>query len=191
MAYDDINLVILSENIDNLFAGTSSDDIIIGGNSNDTLGGRADDDVIIGLGGNNQLFGDGGDDLLSGGSLRLIDEDNRIEITTTNKTGIDTLTGGGGDDIFVLGGNPIDLLGENAPQIDFYTQAGNDDYALITDFNTEDDTIVLGSSREDYTISNSPDGLPTGAGIFRGNELIAIAQNVELDLDGDYFRFET
>ncbi|MGL5881501.1 MAG: calcium-binding protein [Xenococcaceae cyanobacterium] len=191
MAYDNINLAILNDSLDNLFAGTSGEDIIIGGNGNDTLGGRADKDVIIGLGGNNQLFGDGGDDLLSGGSLRLIDEGNRIEITTLNKTGIDSLTGGGGDDIFVLGGNPNTLLGENTPQIDFYTQAGNDDYAVITDFNTDNDTIVLGSSRENYTIGNSPDGLPTGAGIFRGNELIAIAENVELDLGRDYFRFET
>jgi Ca2+-binding RTX toxin-like protein len=191
MSYDDTNLTVFNGDTDNNFTGNSEEEVIIGGNGNDTLAGGGDDDILIGYGGNNFLSGEEDDDLLSGGTIRIINnDDTRFEITG-NKTGIDTLTGGEGENIFILGGNPSDTLGENAPQIDFYNQAGSDDYALITDFDTDDDTIVLGSSRGEYTIGTPPSDLPTGTGIFKGDDLIAIAQNAELDLGGDYFQFET
>ncbi|NJK60378.1 MAG: hypothetical protein HC918_09240 [Oscillatoriales cyanobacterium SM2_1_8] len=81
---------------------------------------------------------------------------------------IDTLTGGAGSDVFVLGDS----------RRAFYLGTGAQDYALITDFNPATDFLqVHGGSV--YTVGAAPAGLPTGAALFVGNDLVAILTGVD------------
>jgi Ca2+-binding RTX toxin-like protein len=174
---------ILDRNTSHDFIGTPENDNVIGGYLDDTIRGGEGDDLLIGGGGNNLLFGDEGNDTLSGASIDLINNDD----VTLDRQGIDTLTGGTGADSFVLGGN-LDSIINSSDSVVLYASAGNDDYALITDFDPSEDKIVLGGSKNDYTLGSSSSGLPEGTGIFRQEELIAIVQgNSELSLSEGYF----
>lgn len=100
------------------------------------------------------------DDLIIG-HLNLLSEEH-----DTNE--IDTITGGGGNDLFVLGNY------DSA----FYVNGGEADYAVITDFATGD-KIGLSGKRSDYDLR---DGISTdrgsGVGIFlkNTNDLVAIIE---------------
>jgi serralysin len=105
------------------------------------------------------MDGSAGNDTLQGfGSIR--------------KNVIDTLTGGLGADLFVIGNT-----GGNA-----YSSRGNDDYALITDFNQNGgDRLQLFGNQSYYTASATEGStgiyFSTNPGIIPG-ELIAILKNV-------------
>ncbi|AFZ31544.1 FG-GAP repeat protein [Gloeocapsa sp. PCC 7428] len=150
----------------------------VGNNLNNTITGNSLDNVLHGRAGNDLLVGNAGNDILVGTDGTVGDKD--------------TLTGGSGRDTFVLG---------NATSV-FYddrngTTSGFSDYALITDFNINDDFIRLNGKRTDYFLSaSSGEGnLPKGTAIFRkvngeADELIAIIQgSSSLSLNGNYFKF--
>lgn len=168
---------------DNLDGGTG-DDFVFGGTGNDIVSGGAGDDLVVGGGGNDSLAGGLGKD-------RLIGVEPFLPNLQFGKGEIDTLTGNENDDIFVLG----DVL--DGTNIAYYndgndTTKGTGDYALITDFglvgnkqNRGVDKIQLSGSAEDYFLSTSPTGLPTGTAIFLNKdesspELIGILQGISL-----------
>ena len=177
---------------DNLYGGKGNDGLS-GDLGNDNLYGEDGNDSLVGNQGNDVLFGGTGNDTLNGAGFlgRSVD---------TGSGSIDTLTAGSGKDTFILQGyNP---LGQVAP---LYVGSGNSDYALITDFNLQDDVIELARSNGqvpvaspvEYHLGTSPDGLPGGTAIFADNlgtkpDLIAILQNVSpnsVSLDQPYFQF--
>ena len=169
----------------NSFSGGEDDDILLGGIGNDTLDGGEGNDIIAGLSGDDSISGGLGDDTLTGGGIFLSKDGNFTTIKVSDTSGIDTLSGGEGADRFVLGGES-QFVGETT--VIQYDEAGNDDYALITDFDTSEDVIQLGGSKSDYRLGSSPIGLPSGTGIFLGNELTAIVQgSSELELSASYF----
>jgi Ca2+-binding RTX toxin-like protein len=187
---DDIlaEVTILDSNNNNNFVGTPEDDKIIGGTLDDTINGGNKDDLILGGGGNNLLLGGEDNDTLTGAGIDLNNSDGDTLVISVNRPGIDTLTGGTGKDTFILGGNPDSVEDVNGSPVFLYDRAGNQDYALITDFNTSEDKIILGGSKNDYVLGSSPSGLPEGTGIFRQEELIAIVQgNSQLNLNDSYF----
>ncbi len=95
--------------------------------------GTKNNDSIVGGNKNSKLTGGGGNDTITGGN-----KNDRITGTDSTARGVgevDTLTGGGGRDKFVLG----DKNGA------YYVGKGNNDYALITDFNLFQDSINIGS----------------------------------------------
>jgi hypothetical protein len=149
-----------------------------GNDLNNRLEGNAGDNLLLGGLGNDTLIGNAGDDTLQG--------------TSTARTGeIDYLTGGSGSDRFVLG---------IAEQV-FYDDgnsatAGITDYALITDFNSAEDSIQLAGRASDYILDVSPAGLPAGTAIYHlksgtePKELIGILQSTTgLNLNQPYFTF--
>lgn len=161
---------------DDQFQGLRGDDNISGGGGNDDLsGGRGDDDIngnagddrLLGEWGDDVLFGGRGDDVLFGGHgddvLIGVDRANTVNPGTQQ---VDRLTGGFGNDFFVLGSFTQS----------YYTDSVSTDYAVITDFTASEDIIVLHGSASDYTLGTPAASLPTGAGIFRGTELVAIVQ---------------
>jgi Ca2+-binding RTX toxin-like protein len=98
----------------------------------DAIGGKSND-KIVGDNKNSKLTGGGGNDTIIGGN-----QNDRITGTDSTARGIgecDTLTGGGGRDKFILG----DQNGA------YYVGKGNNDYALITDFDLFKDSISIGS----------------------------------------------
>ena len=141
---------------DSLF-GDSGNDTIDGGNNSDALFGAAGNDLL--RGGNNQdrLVGDEGNDTLHGGTDKdllvggfgndtLVGADpNNFALQLGEQ---DTLIGGGGADLFVLGDkNQIYYDDRNSK-----TQ-GATDYALIRDFNPQQDRIQLKGDRSLYELS--------------------------------------
>jgi|GEM_PF-1859533 len=142
---------------DDLINGDSGDDLIYGGKDNDTIFGGPGNDTLFGDLGNDSLNGGDGNDTLIGAGLRG---------TPPGAGERDTLTGGAGSDLFVLG---------DSTQL--YYRDGLNGFALITDFSNLDDRIQL-KAGIDYQITSAPGGLPSGAAIFAGPDLIAIVANV-------------
>jgi hypothetical protein len=120
-------------------------DTQLGGDGNDILKGGFGNDIQIGGNGNDSLNGDFGDDELTG---------------VGNNFGmgeIDSLTGGFGKDTFNLGDK------NNV----FYHGKGIFDYALIKDFQVNQDTIVLNGSESNYVLGKINDAdLPKGTGLY-------------------------
>lgn len=109
----EIDNVQTGSEVDSFIEGTTSDDDLRGatGSSQDTINGNGGNDVLIGGNGADNLMGAEGDDILIGGMLGADDGS------------IDTLTGGVGEDTFVL------------------SQSHSLD--VITDFNAKDDRLDL------------------------------------------------
>ncbi|MDJ0568807.1 MAG: hypothetical protein QNJ53_07135 [Pleurocapsa sp. MO_192.B19] len=183
------------------FSGTEGNDDIVDRSfevSNDNFSGLQGDDLIVGARGNDVIEGGDGNDILSGAGVDIISgtrsQDFFISSSEDNIYGQDTLTGGEGADLFILG--DTESLGvNNRDGVDneggnYYSGAGNDDYALITDFNQSEDFIGLNGSRSDYNLGASPSGLPEGIGIYQSEDLIAIVQGdvANLNLEASYFQ---
>ena len=184
--------------------GGAGNDIIRGGEGRDLINGSSGGDRIFGKEDNDTLNGDGGDDYLVGGNGNdLIDGGKRddliigVEIEGDNlslgRGEIDTLTGGEGNDTFFLG----DSNGIYYDDGDNLT-AGESDFALITDFNSGEDSIQLNGPREFYSLDLFTSSTGTiGArvifdpGIESVGEVIAVIENVspELSLDDSEFLF--
>ena len=171
-----VNDDLLGTEGNDFLSGDRGDDDLSGfGGDDSLLGGRGDDNLFGGLG-NDSLFGNAGDDFLLG-----ID-------TTSKQPGageIDTLTGGYGVDVFFLGNDTqtyyLDVVRAGS---------SNPGYAILTDFTTTEDAIVLNGSAGNYALRATTGGLPSGQGIYRNNDLIAIVQgNASLSLSASYFQY--
>ncbi len=179
-------IILLPASEANSVSSGSGDDILVGNLDDNTLDGEEGDDLIAGLGGNDSLSGGKGNDTLTGGGVSFLND--RLFVTV-DTSGIDTLTGGLGEDLFVLGGESSTISTEAKTAIIYYDEAGNNDYALITDFNKIEDTINLGGAISDYYLGSSPNGLPIGTAIYQDEELIAIIQgSSQLSLEESYFQ---
>lgn len=206
---------------DNLDGGAGND-LLSGGYGNDSIGdfdggndllfGGAGDDRLSDSSGNNRLYGEDGNDSLQafGGNDTLVGGagNDTLDGTFGNNRGqkeIDVLTGGAGKDTFIL--RDAVARGFAGPS---YIGAGNDDYALITDFNKGEDIIELSTDEftsrgpltptiqpVEYSLGASPSGLPQGTGIYVNNlgtqpDLIAVLQGVDpnsVSLSAAYFQF--
>jgi Ca2+-binding RTX toxin-like protein len=111
---------------DDIASGGNGSDTVFGGQGNDSLNGEAGADSVIGGDGNDSLSGGNGNDRLTG-------VDPFVAAFGFGRGERDNLSGGGGSDTFVLGGdNRV-----------FYDGQGNNDFAVINDFNLGQDFIEL------------------------------------------------
>jgi RTX calcium-binding nonapeptide repeat (4 copies) len=174
---------------DRLFGGAGNDDllgydgndILYGGTGNDRLYGEDDNDRLYGGLGNDFLTGQLGNDSLNG----VANSPGSATATLSRRPGAgerDTLTGGGGGDVFELGMLLSLISGLPAVPTDLYldgSSSGNAGFALINDFGT-DDIILLANSPRYYFLSPVlVDGGTDGdIGIFARNspsgDLIAV-----------------
>ena len=193
---------------DDDLAGDDGGDLLFGGNSTDTLAGGNNNDTLFGdrgkdflNGGNNQdrLLGDTGEDALVGGAdndrLEGGEDDDILNGTDPSNSQVqlgeqDTLVGGAGADLFILGDEDRVYYDDRNP-----TTEGSTDYAFIEDFNPAQDKIQLRGDRSLYSLSSYADGRgniltnifyrPSGATAER----IGILQNVPTDLALDNSAF--
>ncbi|BAY16080.1 protein with type I secretion target domain and SCP-like extracellular domain [Anabaenopsis circularis NIES-21] len=193
------NKVIVALNL----LGTTGNDVLSGGAANDTIRGNAGNDRITGGDGNDLLYGDSGSDRLNGGrgndsvfggtgSDRLFGDDGNDVLTGADAASgrgfgeIDRLTGSLGSDRFVVGTTTGVFYSDGNT-----STSGLGDYALITDFNTLEDTIQLFGAISSYSLGSVPTGLPTGTALFLNEsslELVAIIQgSTSLSLSASYF----
>ncbi|MBH8571628.1 calcium-binding protein [Nostocaceae cyanobacterium CENA369] len=192
--FTDGNNVLYGGAGDDLLQGGIQNDFLDGGTGNDTLGGDdsglfrgicedtllggSGDDLLIGAYGSDVLDGGAGNDVLSGGAGPISEYE------------VDTLTGGAGADRFILG-DEYDSLYVPYSSVDGI----KNNYAIITDFNSNQDIIQLSGGYEGvyldkYSLGSSPVGLPQGVAIYLSYGLVAVVQGVtNLSLEGSYFRF--
>ncbi|MBZ8179768.1 calcium-binding protein [Oscillatoria salina] len=191
---NDLDNEIVGNDGNNLLQGILGNDTLSGGLGNDTLnGGTGDDsleggtgaDSLVGASGFDSLFGGDGSDTLLGnrdddylegglGSDSLeggLGDDTLIGVDPSTGFGsaeIDTLTGGKGSDVFVLG---------DATNV--YYNNDNTDLALIVDFTiSQGDQIRLQGQLIDYTFSVSG-GSNTAIVEIATNDQIAIVQGID------------
>lgn len=195
---------------DTLDGGILGDDTLIGGNNDDRLFGRGGNDILNGGEGVNILEGSSGNDVLFAGSEGDImrggtGNDTLVAFGNDTLTGVertfsapgrrerDVLIGGQGASRFVLGRS----LGSKV----FYddgnnSTAGDDDFALITNFTSGEDTIQLEGVNTDYGLIFDDFGFGTSATDTKivllnsdgPDETIGIVQDVTGFVGGD-FRF--
>jgi Ca2+-binding RTX toxin-like protein len=194
--------------------GSYGIDSLNGGDGDDYLDGEGDNDVLNGGAGNDYLSDGAGDDLLDGGDGNdTLNAGNGNDILNGG-TGNDSLTGGSGNDTFVgfdvnkinpglgeldslNGGTGSDrfILGDKA-NIYYDDQdtstTGNTDYALIADFNPNEDKIQLQGTASNYLLQVV--GLDTKLYIDKvgsePDELIGILSNViGLNLTSSAFQY--
>ncbi|PSF37732.1 hemolysin-type calcium-binding region [Aphanothece hegewaldii CCALA 016] len=162
--------------------GTSKGDTIVLGYGNDTIFANAGDDYLRGNGGDDFIdAGDGNDVIIGSDQTSFFD--------------IDTLTGGTGADLFILGDS---LVAGSGLDPHFYDKSGLNDYALITDFNpAQGDVIQLpkcgvtsGSGFGSGYVLQDFFGLGQFLYANYGQELIAYLQGASgLDLNASYFSY--
>jgi serralysin len=153
------------------------DNVLVGDEQDNTADGKAGNDILMGKGGNDQLNGGPGKDILIGVAPHR-DRPGRQEI--------DSLTGGAGADVFVLGTKKHVFYTDGNPK-----KSGQTDYALITDF-ADGDTIELPGKPIDYELKPAPQDLPIGIAIYlkTEDELIGIVQSKsQLSLNSSAFCF--
>ncbi|MCC3472657.1 MAG: hypothetical protein JGK38_12015 [Microcoleus sp. PH2017_15_JOR_U_A] len=158
----------------NLIFGEAGGDFISAGTGNDTISGGAGNDNINAGDGRNTIRGDEGNDYLTGG--------NGINILFGG-LGNDTLGGGAGQNSLRgsesngASGVEVDtLIGNNGQSLNafyigdnttnWYSLAGNNDYAYIQRFNPDSDIILGGVNIE-------AQNLITQTFLWAGSELIA------------------
>lgn len=159
---------------------------IVGTEGNDELDGNELDNQILGLEGSDTVNGNAGDDIIQATG-------NPTNPNSVGKGEIDRLNGGAGKDAFVLHtNNGMTVLydaGNNR-------NPGKKDFAIIEDFNKNQDRIELAGSRNEYFIGRSNvRKIADGRAIFRDtdgdgrlrkgrDELIAVVEGVnQLSLD--------
>ncbi len=186
---------------DDILSGLRDDDDLVGGGGDDTLFGDRGDDNLFGEAGSDMLFGDRGDDYLFGGTGNDTLFGDRgddlligVELNLANPGlgEVDSLIGGFGADVFQLG----DVFSAYYDDADGTTD-GSTDYALITDFDINQDIIELHGSAADYQLATVSPSLPSGIGVFLQSstpsgqdELIGIVQGESsLSLNDSYFSF--
>jgi subtilisin-like proprotein convertase family protein len=145
--------------IKNVFSG-DGEDTLVGNDADNTMQGNRGDDLIYGGIGNDTLSGGAGSDRLDG-----------YWGATTTDWEYDTLVGGDGADIFVLGQN------DSGDRLVYYLDNA---YAVITDFDaTEGDKLELVGDKEDYSVNIidwSDGGSNTAAELKYQDDTIAILE---------------
>ncbi len=180
------------------FYGESGNDSLYGQAGNDVLGGGLGDDFLSGEGGTDVIFGDDGNDQLLGGiGLDQLYGGNGND-TLTGGAGNDVLRGGADNDILngtdstAAGNGERDILFSSTSfdsdtfvlgvsNTPFYNNQGNNDFAVIRDFDTlgfATDIIQLEGSASFYSLSNVSIGGVSGAGIFDFGDLVGIVEGI-------------
>jgi len=124
--------------------------------------------------GNDKLEGGRGSDTLKGGL-----GDDYLDGSSAIAKGIseqDTLIGGGGSDLFILGDS----------QQSYYLGSGDSDYARIKDFDSTVDVLQLSGSADNYQIQRQNNNLL----LKHGQDLVAVLENVTgLDFEDESVTF--
>ena len=161
--YSYVNIYGLNEHVENLYLydspyayygiGNNHDNQIYGNNYDNYLHGGTGHDYAYGNKGNDYVYGGDGDDYIIGGGYQY------------DSNEYDYLWGDAGKDTYVLGDNTYGS---------YYQGQG---YAIIKDFKYEHgDLIDVYGSKSDYTLYSSHNG----SYIYKGNDIIAYAENVYL-----------
>lgn len=164
--------------------GVEGSDIVDGNAGLDLVRGGAHSDNVYGGNGNDTLFGDGGNDYVVGGfgSDRIRGTD--VGYAANNGRGqIDQLWGGesagrndSDTDVFVFGYRYRNNSGQLYTVQD-YQGNGDADYALIKDFRSSSDIILLAGNSSEYTLGNTNITGSNSVAVKFNGDLFCIIEN--------------
>lgn len=164
IAVSSISDYTLVNNVERLVLGVGASNGT-GNSLANILTGNSGANSLSAAAGNDSIFGGDGDDTLLGA----------LATSSGGYAEIDTLTGGNGNDVFVLG-TALGYLYNDSKS----TSLGITDYAFITDFTSGDKLQLVGTAANYYLGAHSVSGLTAHQGVFRElgatDELIAIIQ---------------
>lgn len=154
----------------------------------DVLSGGGGDDLLVGFTGDDVLDGGDGEDTLVGTAPNPNPNGEFVPFRLSDLTEIDTLTGGSGGDLFVLGDN----FGAHYDEIIYYFQDAPSK-ATITDFDAaEGDKIQLfgNSSLYDLVVHDGVTDIVYGTGGGATSAIIATLQGItNFDLTATYVSY--
>ncbi|WP_428925371.1 calcium-binding protein [Marinibacterium sp. SX1] len=128
---------------DDVLYGGDGNDTLDGGEGSDTLEGNLGDDILTGGAGDDVLLGGSGTDTLDGGAGNDILSSDRLDGEADFARGdVEILSGGEGDDIIVMSSGDMASGGEGTDQFGLVV-VGDEDPAVIEDFDTETETLAL------------------------------------------------
>ena len=165
--------------------GGSGNDYLIGGSGNDSLDGGSGNDTLKASSGKNHLSGGSGDDLLNGGREHDMLEGGSGNDSLIAGSGDDTLNGvgndsrGNGEVDVLVGGGGLDtfLLGDYHGA--FYQGRGDNDYAEIDDFDSQD-IIQLYGVADQYDVLEGDNGLLGSTALYFEDDLIAVFKDASV-----------
>lgn len=197
------NDIVFGDFGDDTLRGNLGNDVLLGGSTgSDILFGGAGIDSLVGGQG---IAGEDGIDILTGGAgadtfifsnvinISRDGQGNSVNLILSTLTSSTSSTSSS----ININGNSVSLSG--ATSMPTHMFSGNNDYAIIADFNPLEDVIQLAPPNNSltYSLGASPSGLIAGTGIFATNsgntpDLIAILQGISpesLNFTQPYFRF--
>lgn len=159
-AFEGDDVIAASGGSDQVFAG-AGDDFVAGGNVNDTIFGGPGEDIVIGGAANDLIQGNADDDIVIGVDVGIgnesVDEliaqgltaDETLTETDAfalpdagqDQDGDDTLLGGSGNDLLLLGGNDVATGGPGLDEFVLGDWSPEGSSATITDYNPADEMI--------------------------------------------------
>ena len=165
--------------------GGSGNDYLIGVSGNDSLDGGSGNDTLKASSGKNDLSGGSGDDILNGGREHDMLEGGSGNDSLIGASGDDTLNGvgndsrGNGEVDILVGGRGSDLLLLGDYHGAFYQGQGDNDYAEIDDFDSQD-MIQLYGVADQYDVLEGDNGLLGSTALYFEDELIAVFKDASV-----------
>ncbi|MDT8326671.1 MAG: calcium-binding protein [Roseovarius sp.] len=197
-SFEGDDIILASGGSDQVFAGPGND-FVAGGNVNDTIFGGTGEDVVIGGPANDLVQGNAGDDLVVGidlGADPSVEDITALMADTSNAGGVlsgvdgfdlpaagqdqdgdDTLLGGSGDDVFLLGGNDIATGGAGADAFILGDWSPEGSSATITDYDPADEVISYVYTPDGDTapeVSVTPDAQGNAVVSVNGEEVAVV-----------------
>ncbi len=175
-AYDD---VLLGGAGHDKLKGNGGDDILKGGGKNDRLWGGIGEDKLVGGRGDDRLFGGDDDDLLIGSKGNDVLSGGFGSDTLMGGSGDDRLVGGGYGNNVLVGGSGNDTLISTEGALETMTGGSGEDrfvfeltdqygaYATITDYYSDEDTVVVSGFDAVYYVTDTDAGVRVG--IYENN----------------------
>ncbi|MBU2993448.1 calcium-binding protein [Octadecabacter sp. 1_MG-2023] len=191
---------------DDTLLGYIGDDLLVGGDGDDELDGQDGEDILDGGPGADTLVGGSGDDTLIGSQLlnRELNEDDYEDIRnntlpdnedgegvfnnwnlsgTDLDTESDTLVGGEGADVLLMGNNDIATGGDDWDDFVIGDWITDQQQVLITDFDTTEDLIIV------FLQEDNLDAEITTMSV-EGDEIIMIDGNAVAQVQGTFDPFD-
>ncbi|MEO0866712.1 MAG: calcium-binding protein, partial [Pseudomonadota bacterium] len=161
--------------------GSAGDDMLSGDDGDDAVQGGLDNDTLDGGMGADSLFGGWGDDVVNG----VVDDATTEGLSDID--GADFLNGGSDNDVIIAGAKDIVTAGDGQDTIVAGDWIEEGETTEITDFDAEDDNILLvyddDADVPDVSLQPDPETPGTMLVMMDGVAVASVTNGAELSLD--------
>jgi hypothetical protein len=152
--------VVIGNSADNALFGDTGDDTLLAGGGFDQVFGEDGNDILAGQDGGDLLVGGKGSDIIYGGAGDDNIFDSAYLTGYVGQSDADVISAGDGNDgLLIEDGVNLISLGSGADHVMVYTQSGGTPGAVITDFDPNEDGLLLGVHAPDLALENGANTL--------------------------------